>query len=178
VETEEENMFLINTIEPETNKEPFRTVYNSILSQGLPLPAPLELMSASEPLFKGYAMLLRHFAEQDAISPALRTAIRYHVACISGFQACIAFNGALLERLGMSGVSSRLAAQRPEGALPAREQRLLDFVSDALFRPNLVNKTRIETMNQDGFTDQTLFDAVMHGAMLLMMGPVVDAFTE
>ena len=171
-------MILINTQRKETQVEPFRTVFETFSKLGVAVPLPLKLMSASGPLFSGYFTFMKHFADHPDLRSELRTAIRYHVASRKRFSACVEFNENILDLLGMSDDAEGLACEIPVASLPGREQKILAFVSDALFRPRLIDRERIETMTREGVSEQTLFDAVMHGALLLMMGPVVEAFTD
>ncbi len=171
-------MLLIDTQKRDTDVEPFRTVYSALFKKGLAIPLPLKLMSASPPLFGGYVTIVKHYIEHPHFSQALKTAIRYHVASVSRFPACIEFNETALELLGKSNDKKGLAAEYPVSSLPKMEQQILSFVSDALFRPHLVTKARIEEIKEEGVSEQTLFDATVHGGLLLMMGPVVAAFSE
>ena len=171
-------MLLIDTHRTDTDIEPFKSVYETFSKLGVAVPVPLKLMSASAPLFKGYVAFLAHYKDHMDLRVKLRTAIRYHVASVSRFEACVEFNENALTMLGMSSNIEGLAAKMPVSSLPEEEQRILSFVSDALFRPRLIDRRRVEQMKKTGISEQTLFDAVVHGGLLLMMGPLVAAFSD
>ena len=172
-------MLLMKTHDRDTTEEPFKSFYEAFTRMGLPVPLPLQLMSADGPLFGAFTGFLKCYVDHPVLSNPLRTAIRYHTAFRSNFSACIAFNRSVLEKLGMAGDIASLESERPTAAaLAPKEQRILTFVADALWRPGTIDKARIDTFSADSVSSAVLLQAVVHGALLLMSGPVIAAFSD
>lgn len=171
-------MFLIPPKSQETTDEPFKTYFEAFTLSGLPVPLPLQLMSADAAIFDAFTGFLNCYVDHPVLSRPLCAAIRYHTAYRSNFSACIEFNRTLLEKLGLADDIESLGAEHPTAAaLSPEEQSILTFVADALWRPDTVDKARINAFNTDGVSGETLLQAVVHGALLLMSGPLVAAFS-
>ena len=170
-------MFLLDTFNSQTSQLPFASVFKPFNDMGITAPPPLELMTASEPLFGTYSQLLKFYAQHSKLSPELLLCIRYHVALQSDFKGCVSFNAQLLPMRNLAEAAPTLAGDVPTAALSDRDQKILQFVSDALFRPDTIIRQRIELLIDNGVSEQMLFEASFHGALLLMMGPLVKAFS-
>ena len=172
-------MLLIETRPQETTEEPFKSYFEAFKSAGLSVPLPLQLMSGGGPLFNALTGFLNCYVDHPVLSRPLCAAIRFHTASRSNFPACIEFNKSLLEKLGMVDDLASLKNEHPTAsALSPEEQRILTFVADALWRPRSIDKARIDSFKNDGVTGEILLQAVVHGALLLMSGPVVAAFSS
>ena len=60
--------------------------------------------------------------------------------------------------------------------LDTRDAAIYHFAIDSLLHPERITEDRIAEMNQKNVTDALMFDAAFHGALLLMMGPLVKSF--
>ena len=173
-QTEEENIMKIKTIPVDTTVAPYAEFYGALLDRGLKVPAPLQLVSASAPVFNVYRQLLTYFMTHDLMSPLLLGCIRYTVAYRSHFDACIHMNRDILALHGVTDLSS-LKRDEPPVSLAKRDALIYHFAVDALFYPERITQTRIATLNDQNISDALMFDAAFHGAMLLMMGPLVKS---
>jgi hypothetical protein len=165
----------ITTIPQTTGEEPYASFFTAFLEKGLNVPKPLLLMSASPPLFNVYRQILMHFLSHENLQPRLLACIRYAVAYRSHFAACVETNRDILNLRGVTDLSS-LEDEKPLPDMSHEDSQIFVFAMDALFHPERVTRVRIEQLVDSGIPEQILFDAAFHGAMLLMMGPLVASF--
>ncbi|MBN2528062.1 MAG: hypothetical protein JXR76_16850 [Deltaproteobacteria bacterium] len=166
----------IKTENSTTTTDPFAALYRSFAEKGLPIPAPLELMSASKPLFEVFRTYLGHYVSNPSLSPKLLACIRYAVAHRSDFDACIAFNREVLSLHGIQKELALLEKAECHAVLDDRDSRIFHLAMDAIFHPDKVTEERLAQMKHHDISEQTLFEAAYHGAMLLATGPLVRAF--
>jgi hypothetical protein len=162
----------ITTIPQTTGEEPYASFFSAFLEKGLNVPKPLVLMSASPPLFEIYKQILMHYLSHERLHPRLLGCIRYAVAFRSRFSACIEMNRDILNLHGVTDLLP-LQDEKPLPDMSHEDSLIFVFALDALFHPDRVTEARITQLVNTGIPEQVLFDAAFHGAMLLMMGPLV-----
>ncbi len=162
----------IATIPQTTGEEPYASFFTAFLEKGLNVPSPLLLMSASPPLFNIYKQILMHYLSHEHLQPKLLACIRYAVAYRSHFAACVETNRDILNLHGVTDLSC-LEDEKPLPDMNHGDAQTFAFAVDALFHPDRVTRVRIQQLVDTGISEQILFDAAYHGAMLLMMGPLV-----
>jgi alkylhydroperoxidase family enzyme len=160
-------MMLLKTVEPGQATGSVAKVYATFDRVGV-VPLPMQLLSASPGLQERQSALVNYFMSHPKLGVGLLAAIRYVAAQLSCHDSCVSFNGALLQRLG---VTAEEMESLSKGGVPAcleeREAALLAFVRRALSAPESVTTSEVEALRRLGWTDSDVLDAVAHGANLV-----------
>ncbi len=171
-------MMLLQTVEPGRATGKVARIYAAFDRAG-EVPLPMRLLSASPGLQEQQFQLLGYFMSHPHLGFPLLAAIRYVAARLSCHDACMAFNGTLLQRLGMSPAEvEALAEDGACAALEDREAALLAFVRKALAAPEAVSAGDVATLRAMKWTDADLLDAVAHGANLIASSVLHKAFVR
>ncbi len=172
-------MFMLNHVKPEDATGKVAEAY-SIFPEGVPVPAPLVLMSASPDLAHAQSNIIGYYMGHDKLDIGLLSMIRYLVANELNYGFCIDFNAGLLKMAGgFSDEGLKALRETPENApLEDFQKELLLFVLKVVKTPEAVEKADVERLRSLGWTDRDIFDAAYHGAA--MAGPAVlyKAFSE
>ncbi len=147
------------------------------------VPDPMQLLSASPFLLTQQFTVMRHFRAHPTLSFPLLAAIRYTVARSRNYACCTNFNETLLERCGMTrpevedlyAVASN-DAPLSEAGLEDREQKLVRFVLLVVETPEAVTGPMLDDLRAEGWSDQDILEAVMHGANMSTVALVDRAF--
>ncbi len=171
-------MMLLQTVEPGQATGTVARVYAAFDRAG-EVPLPMRLLSASPGLQEQQLALVSYYMSHPRLGFALLAAIRYVAARLSCHDACAAFNGRLLERIGMSPDDIE-ALRRPgaPAALEEREAALLAFVRQALTAPEAVTGDGVESLRRLGWIDGDILDALAHGANLMAASVLHKAFVR
>ncbi len=163
-------MFLLKHISPEQAEGVMAEVYG-MFPPGVPVPDPLQIMSASPGLAKCQSGIIRYFMEHDTLDFAFFACLRFILSCEIGYTYCREFNAQLLKRAG--GMSDeQLEAMRVDpgtAPLDKAQRALLRFALKAVRTPAEVTAAEVEALRDLGFNDRDIFDAAYHGAS--MLGP-------
>ncbi len=143
------------------------------------VPQPMQLLSASPGLQERQFALLGYYLSHPKLTTPLLAAIRYVAARLSCHDSCVAFNGGLLARMGMSAEEiEALAGGDGPIALEEKEAELLAFVRKALAAPESVTAPELESLRRSGWSDGDVLDAVAHGANLVASSVLHKAFVR
>lgn len=170
-------MALIRTVKPEEAEGFVAEVYAEYEKATGVIPRPLQMMTASPGMFENHMKTIGYFRSHPTLSFPLLTLIRFLVSPECGFNYCIDFNRNLLKRLGMEDDEvERVSANPDEAPLEDNEKALLLFVLKAVKSPETTNSEDIEALHELGWTDAEIYDATFHGARMVGMSIVFNAF--
>lgn len=171
-------MILLKTVEPGQATGSVAQVYSAFDQLG-EVPMPMRLLSASPGLQQVQFGGLRYFGGHKTLNAPLLAAIRYAASNLSCHDACLAFNGGLLQRMGMSGADLEALGQgRAPESLEEREAALVVFVRRALSEPASVSAADLDGLRAQGWTDADILDATAHGASLMASATLQKAFVR
>ena len=92
-------IILLNHVKPEDATGKVAEAY-SVFPKGVPVPAPLTLMSASPDLAHAQSNIIRYYMGHEKLDTGLLAMIRYLVANELDYRFCIDFNAGLLKMAG------------------------------------------------------------------------------
>ena len=172
-------MALIKTIKQEEADGRVKELYEPIVKLIGRVIKPVEMASVSPDLLALQVEYLEYYnIGQRSLSFKLLAFIRLLVADDHNFNFCINFNSTLLKKLG--GVEKdliRAARENPEDApLDEKEKAMLLFVLKAVKSPELVEKGDLDSLRDLGWNDREIFDAVVHGGYMVMLGIAYTTF--
>lgn len=153
-------MFKLNYVKPEEADGVSAEVYG-MFPEGVPVPEPLQMMSASPGLMESQKHVMRHYMGHENLSAPLMACLRLMGAQESCFGYCNGFNDALLRKMGMTGEEIAAMLEYPAKApLEEREAGLLAFVVDCFRDAAGASEERIDGLRATGWTDADIFDAL------------------
>ena len=171
-------MMLLRTVEPAQATGTVAKIYAAFDRAG-EVPLPMRLLSASPGLQERQFAMLGYYTSHPKLSAQLLAAIRYVAARVACHDSCLAFNGGLLARMGMSAQEiEALATGTGPIALQETEAELLAFVRKALDAPGSIGEPDLESLRRSGWSDGDVLDAVAHGAALLASSVLEKAFVR
>ena len=154
-------MVLLETVAPEKAEGAIKEGYDVFLQNGMEVPVPLQLTSASPALFKMTLQRLHYYGNHPNLGFALLAHIRYLVACELDYGYCRQFNAKLLKRQGMEeNELDQIQADPSLAPLEDHERLMLQFVSGAMKDPAAVGRKDIDTLHAAGWKDSDIFDAM------------------
>lgn len=169
-------MFIINSITKETATGAVKKVY-SMFPEGVPVPAPLQLYSASPRYLLKQAAIISDYMKDDAYDVGLLAALRYIGASTSCFEACTRFNKDYLMRMGLTESEIESLSVNPSQSFDEKEAALLALVSKAVADPDSVNRDDIDTVCKHGWTEQQIFECTAYAAQMATVGIVFRTFS-
>jgi len=172
-------MFILDTVRPEDAEGKVKEAY-SVFPEGMPVPDPLILMSASPDLAYAQSQVIRYFMTHDRLDIGLLAIIRYLVASLYDYEFCINLNSGLLQMAGgFSEEELRALRENPENAPLEEEQKaLLLFVLKVVKNPREVTEEDVQKLRDLGWTDRDIFDAAMHGVGMVGPSMLYKAFKK
>ncbi|NDV28124.1 carboxymuconolactone decarboxylase family protein [Desulfovibrio sp. JC010] len=139
--------------------------FYSRIPETIEIPAPMLVMSGSEGLFEKLAGTMSYFGAHESFEPYIPAAIRYIIASLKGYQACIDFNEKLLMAMGVDTEELKTLATDPlKSNFAPNERALLDFAKLAVTRPEEIDAETLEAIKAEGWKESDLVDAVYHAA--------------
>jgi alkylhydroperoxidase family enzyme len=162
---------------PEQAQGDLAQIYAEIQNAFGGVPEGLQLFGVSPVLLRSQWQNLGYFAQHPHLSANFFALLRYILSEEGNCQFCIGFNEALLLNAGFSKSAIANARQNPaQGPLEDRENALLDYVLKAVHDPHSVGAKEVERLRRLGWTDQDIFDAVVHGAQHQAIDTVFETF--
>jgi len=142
-------------------------------------PVSLQLISASPEFMSSQFEVMKYFANHKTLSFPLLTAIRFMAADASDYDYCVAFNRNILVASGASEEEVSAILNDPDNApLEDMEKAMLKFVTQAIKKPESVDKNDVEDLYAYGWGDPDILDAVAHGAFMRCHGTLMKAFIK
>ncbi len=170
-------MSLIQTVNPEAaegkSKEIFDTLKNTIGT----IPAPLQLASASPWMLDMMWQSVQYYSQHPNLSFGLLSSIRYLVAQQYDYAFCTGFNKNFLMMQGMSEEDIKKIEEDPfQAPLEDKERDMLAFVMKAIKTPDGVAKEDIDHLNDLGWADCDILEALTHGTNMIGSSILMKAF--
>lgn len=170
-------MALLKTIAPHEAEGLIAETYSSFQEKLGSIPKPIQMMSASPGMFEDHIRTIQYFNSHSTLSFPLLTMIRFLVAPDCKWNFCIDFNRNLLKKMGMEDDEIESTRSNPENApLEENEKALLLVVLKAVRSPETVRKEDIDLLHELGWNDSDIYDATYHGARMLAMSTMFNAF--
>jgi hypothetical protein len=170
-------MALLKTVTPEEADGFIAEAYANFQKAIGSIPKPIQMMSASPSMFEDHIKTITYFNNHPTLTFPLLTMIRFLVAPDCEWDFCIDFNRNLLKKMGMEDDEIESTRSNPENApLEENEQALLLVVLKAVRSPETVKKDDIDRLRELGWNDSDIYDATYHGARMLAMSTMFNAF--
>jgi len=172
-------MFKLDTVRPEDATGKVAEAY-SVFPEGMPVPEPLVLMSASPELAHLQSQIIHYYMTHTKLDMGLLAMIRYLAASELDYSFCIKLNAGLLKMAG--GLSDEdleaLKADPQKAPLEASQKALMQFVLKVIKTPDRVEEKDVKALREMGWTDQDIFDAAFHGASMISASKLYRAFRK
>ena len=169
-------MFLLNYVSPEKATIPIDDIYN-VFPKEIGPPHPLQLMSASPGFLECQFEFIKYFTNHQKLSFPLLAAIRYMAANDCDYEYCIKFNQSILMAAGADEQALEAIKENPDNApLEDNERAMLKFVAKAIKTPDAIIKSDVEALQNVGWEDSDILDAVAHGAFMTGHSTLMKAF--
>ena len=171
-------MFTLAYQTPEQATAGVAAIYDVFKQKRSPVPAPLQLMSASPGLLEVFFGQIKYFMNHENLSFPLLAAIRLLAAQEVCFAHCTDLNTIWLSKTGLSEQDlADLAAGRKVEAFSEAENALLRTVA-AVLRKEKITETEIQGLRELGWQDSDILDACTQGTNMLGMSRLFEAFSK
>lgn len=170
-------MFMINYVTPEQAEGAVKKVY-SMFPEGVPVPEPLQLYSASPRYLLKQMAVIGDFMQDDAYDHGFLAAMRYIGASTACFGACTTFNRDLLLAMGLTEEDIAHLGSNPAKSFDEKEAAMLTLVSKSTADPDSVTQADIDLVRAQGWTDQQIFEVTAYAAQMATIGIVFRTFAK
>lgn len=141
------------------------------------IPEPLRLIANSPGLFALQVGQLGYYRDHEKLSPELLAMIRFTSATFFENTACIEFNSALLKKQGMTESElAKIVTEPIQAPLEKNEHALLSFVVKAIKDQTSATPEEISDLQDLGWRDSDIVDAVNHGFLMFAPGKMLKLF--
>lgn len=170
-------MFKLETVRPEEATGKVAEAY-SVFPEGMPIPEPIVLMSASPELAHLQSGVIRYYMTHSKLDMGLLAMIRYLVASEFDYSFCVKLNAGILKMAGGFSNDDLESLKTNPGSAPLEDfqKALLLFVLKVIKTPDQVEEEDVEALRNMGWTDQDIFDASFHGASMIGASKLYRAF--
>ena len=170
-------MALIETVNPENAEGTIKEGYDFFLKNIGVIPKPMEMVSASPPLFEIMLQRLHYYSQHPTLSFSLLAHIRYLVAHNLNYRFCTDFNKLILKKIGAGEDDIRRIEVDPsQSLLEKKENAMLSFVVKAVKSPGSVKASEIKNLKELGWSDQDIVDALAQGVSMIDHSIMMEAF--
>jgi alkylhydroperoxidase family enzyme len=170
-------MALLKTVNPKDATGIIAKVYSGLMKDVGVIPSPIEMMSASPGMFENHAQTIAYYMKHPTLNFELLTLIRFLVSPECNFNYCVGFNREILKRMGMEDQGlDQLQADPTQVPLEEKEKALLLFVIKAVKSPESTSQEDMNALRDLGWTDADIYDATFHGARMVAMSIMFNAF--
>jgi len=171
-------MFTLKYQTPEQATGEVAAIYDFFIQKGSPVPAPLQLLSASPGLQNLFFNQIKYFANHPVLSFPLLTAIRFQAAQEICFDQCTVLNKTWLTKLGLSEKDmADLAEGDPVEAFSEAENALLRLVGKVV-RKEKITASEIPQLRDLGWKDSDILDACSHATNMIGGSCLFAAFKQ
>jgi alkylhydroperoxidase family enzyme len=171
-------MYILAYQTPEKATGRVAEIYNFFVNKRSPVPAPLQLLSASPGLLQLQFDQIGYFAGHQALSFSLLAAIRFLAAQEACYDQCTNLNRIWLSKTGLSAQDlTDLAEGRNVEAFSEAENGLLAAVAKML-RKEKITETEMQQLRNLGWKDSDILDACAQGANLMALSYLYTAFSQ
>jgi len=171
-------MFILDYQTPETATGSVAEIYNFFVNKRSPVPAPLQLLSASPGLLQLQFDQIGYFAGHQALSFPLLAAIRFLAAQEACYDHCTNLNRMWLSKTGLSAQDlTDLVEGKNVEAFSEAENGLLAVVAKML-RKEKITEAEMQQLRSLGWKDSDILDACSQGASLIAHSYLYSAFSR
>ena len=142
------------------------------------IPDGLRLFSFSPPLLENFVGNISYFNMGGTqLPPALTAMIRYQISWDSGCSYCVDLNEGFLSNLGIELDDIRATRNNPDAApFAEKEKALLKLAIKSVEAPEQIGEADIENVQNQGWADREIFDAIVQAANNRAFNYVLRAF--
>ena len=152
-------------------------MYDHFIQKRSPVPAPLQLMSASPGLLNVFFQQIKYFMGHQALSFPVLAAIRFLAAQNVCFEHCTALNRTWLSKTGLTDQDLEdLAAGRSVEAFSEAENALLKTVSHVLDKQK-ISREEVAGLRKQGWKDSDILDACAQATNMVGTSYLFEAFS-
>lgn len=171
-------MFILAYQTPEQATGGTAAIYEYFINKRSPVPAPLQLLSASPELLRLQFDQIGYFSHHQALSFPLLAAIRFLAAREACYDQCTDLNRIWLSKTGLSAQDlTDLAEGRNVEAFSEAENSLLAVVAKML-RKEKITEAEVQRLRNQGWQDSDILDACAQGANLISASYLFSAFSR
>ena len=161
-------MALIKTVEPDKAEGKVKEIYDFMQKNAGIIPAPLQLSSASPRMLDMVWQSIQYYSRHPNLGFGLLSTIRYLVAQQYDYAFCTGFNKNLLKMQGLSDEDIEKMEKDPLNApLDDKDRAMVAFVMKAIKTPDAVEKQDVDRLQELGWTDSDMLDALAHGTNMI-----------
>jgi uncharacterized peroxidase-related enzyme len=172
-------MPLITTVKPENATGELAKLYEKIQAMRGRVSNTAQLFSASPELLKQQMAFVEYYMlNQKSLSMPLLACMRMLISDKNNCTYCIDFNASILiNMLGWAPKEVEAArANSQDAKLEEKEKAMLLFVLKAVRTPHEVNALDVQSLRDIGYSDGEILDATGHGAKMVALDIIFDAF--
>ncbi|MGL1861953.1 MAG: hypothetical protein OCC46_05455 [Pseudodesulfovibrio sp.] len=170
-------MFMINYTTPENAEGAVKKVY-SMFPEGITVPDPIQLYSASPRYLLKQMAIIGDFMNDDAYDHGFLAAMRYIGASNACFGACTTFNKDLLLAMGLTAEDIATLGSDPANSFEEKEAAMLTLVSKSTAAPDSVTQADIDQVRAQSWTDQQIFEITAYAAQMATIGIIFRTFAK
>ena len=171
-------MFILKYQTPEQASDSVATIYDYFTNKRSPVPAPLQLLSASPGLLQLQFDQIGYFARHQTLGFPLLAAIRFLAAQEVCYDQCTELNRLWLGKVGLSPQDlTDLAEGRTVATFSEAENGLLAVVAKML-RKEKITEAEMAHLRDLGWNDSDILDACAQGANLISASYLFTAFSR
>jgi uncharacterized peroxidase-related enzyme len=171
-------MSLLQTISPAEATGDVATIYANLQKGFGSVPNAFQMASVSPAMLKQQFEFVSHYLAHPNLSGPLLACIRMLVSSQTACEYCIGMNAGMLINL-MGWTPEQVSATQADPAnanLPPRETAMLIFVLKTTREPLAVTAADVDALRGLGWNDADIFDAANHGARMVAMDILLNAF--
>lgn len=170
-------MAFIQTMNSENAEGKVKEIYDRFMNKVGMVPRPFELLSASPELMGIQEQILGYFMGHPRLGFPLLSHIRYMVAVSLNYSYCTELNKKFLKMQGLEDSDVLNLTDDPEKTLlEEKDKSMLLFVLKAVKDPSSVEQKDISALQDQGWEDQDIFDALYHGISMVNHSMLMKAF--
>lgn len=173
----EEVMTILTEVKKENADKNVAGVMENFVQAVGSLPRPLELLAGSPGLFMKQASMIGYYRNHPNLDTTLLACIRYLSAAAISYRQCLVFNRNLLKLQGATEEELDAMLNDPGKApLEEKEIALLRFVVDGVKGKKQASQADLAALQEFGWTESDIIDAVNQGFGMLSHGRFVEYF--
>ena len=170
-------MALIQTVEPDKAEGKVKEIYDFMQKNAGVIPAPLQLASASPQMLDVVWQSIQYYSQHPNLGFGLLSSIRYLVAQQYEYAFCTDFNRNMLKIQGLSDEDIEKMVKDPLHApLDDKDRAMVAFVMKAVKTPDAVEKQDVDRLQELGWTDSDILDALAHGTNMIASSILMKTF--
>ena len=171
-------MSLLATVNPENATGNVANVYQEMTAAFGGVPNVFQIQSTSPALLQSQWNMIGFYMNHPTLKSDLLALIRMFVSQEHQCEYCIGFNaGMLINHFQYSPEQIQAAQQDPNAApLDDKDKAMLLFVLKAVKDPHSTDKSDIDALKAQGWSDQDIYEGVAHGSMSMHMDTLFNTF--